>query len=161
MTANWRTACLLASFFPAIACAPELEDKERFSRPSIQPAAASPADAQVEASEAQCPDIPPMLVADCAGAGCHSTQAKAGSLDLESPNIPARLLGASAVGGAGALIDPSSPERSVLYTKLTTAPPFGTQMPSPATPYDGARLACVRAWLASVASAAPRDAGWD
>ncbi len=89
----------------------------------------------------------------CTGVGCHSSQDKEQGLDLQSPNLAARLVGTAASEGPGLLIDPSTPANSVLYTKLTATPPFGVRMPEGATPLDSATIACVLAWITSSASA--------
>jgi hypothetical protein len=96
---------------------------------------------------ASCPDVPQeVLVPDCAGAGCHSSRDKAQGLDLQSPNLAARLVGAAATEGSGLLIDPAAPSSSVLYTKLTATPPFGARMPLGAA-LDGTTTGCVLAWV--------------
>lgn len=84
----------------------------------------------------------------CAVSGCHTTADMAGSLDLESPDVYARLLGKSASGGPGVLIDPSGdPDASVLYLKLTPDPPFGSQMPLVGAKLDAKTLACFASWI--------------
>jgi hypothetical protein len=52
-----------------------------------------------------------------------------------------------ATGGPGLLIDPSNPAASVLYTKLTAAPPFGARMPFARSALDDATIACVLQWI--------------
>ncbi len=102
-------------------------------------------------ANAACPDIPStVFAATCSGAGCHGATSPANGLDLASPNVGARLIGkASSMGGA--LLDPAFPSRSVLYTKLAASPPFGARMPLGSAPLDDAALACVSAWVASLA----------
>jgi hypothetical protein len=68
-------------------------------------------------------------------------------LDLESPGVFSRLSGKMAQGGSGLLIDPSQPDMSVLYTKLTTTPPFGSRMPLTGTPLDDSTVTCVLTWI--------------
>ena len=94
-----------------------------------------------------CPDVPALFQSSCASAGCHSTSDLAGSLDLASPMVFGRLSGKMAAGGPGLLIDPDQPEASVLYSKLTAAPPFGSRMPLAAEALDDATVACVLAWI--------------
>jgi hypothetical protein len=83
----------------------------------------------------------------CAVSGCHSTSDMAGTLDLQAPNIYMRLVGKSASGGPGVLIESGKPMDSVLYMKLTANPPFGSQMPLVGAKLDTAMLACVADWI--------------
>ncbi len=65
-----------------------------------------------------------------------------------------------ATEGAGLLIDPSDPTASVVYTKLTMVPPFGSRMPLAGMPADDTTLACVLAWISANSSdAGPLDDG--
>jgi len=62
----------------------------------------------------------------------------------------ARLAGKAATGGPGVLVDPGGdPSKSVLYLKLTSSPPFGSQMPLTGTKLDATTLACVATWIAT------------
>lgn len=97
-----------------------------------------------------CPDVPTVILARrCGNAGCHDAETSAGALDLASPKVEQRLIGAQSAYGEGALIDLRDPERSLLLTKLGDAPPFGARMPSGRPPIDPAAYACVRAWVYS------------
>jgi hypothetical protein len=116
-----------------VGCPGSLEDPGRFA---------------VDDSGAACPDITQTLFpTDCATAQCHSATAKQQGLDLQSPDVLARLVGVPATGGPGLLIDPATPQASVIYTKLTATPPFGAQMPFGETPLDDATVACVLQWI--------------
>ncbi len=98
-----------------------------------------------------CADVPrDVLAARCATSGCHSAADKSQGLDLESPNVAARLVGVAAGAGPGLLIDPSAPSRSVVYTKLSASPPYGARMPFARTVLDDETTACVLAWVASL-----------
>ncbi|MCA1665660.1 MAG: hypothetical protein LC659_15565, partial [Myxococcales bacterium] len=100
---------------------------------------------------AACADVPSETFASrCATAGCHSADARAGSLDLESPAVAARLVGVRATGGEGLLIDPDNSDASIIVRKLTPSPPFGQQDP-PGAPLDPATLGCIRDWVRRVA----------
>jgi hypothetical protein len=122
-------------------CPGALEDPARFVD-----AAADAADV-AERGDAGCPDVPTaVFAARCATAGCHSAADKAQGLDLQSPNLGARLAGACAKGG-GYLIDTSNPGASVIYTKVLPTPPFGARMPTGGQPLDDATLACILAWV--------------
>jgi hypothetical protein len=68
-------------------------------------------------------------------------------LDLQSPDVLSRLVGVKTTEGTGLLIDPADPKMSVLYTKLTSVPPFGSRMPLASTPLTDTMLACVLAWV--------------
>jgi hypothetical protein len=94
-----------------------------------------------------CPDIPTQVFQpDCAGAGCHAAADPQQGLDLESPDVASRLVGVPARGG-GLLVDPAHPTASVLYTKLTSTPPFGARMPYVGPPLDDTTIACVLDWI--------------
>jgi hypothetical protein len=94
-----------------------------------------------------CPDIPSLLATTCAIGGCHTADMPSVGLDLASADIPGRLAGKHATGGVGVLVDPTDPVSSVLYTKLTTSPPFGARMPLNHVPFDDVTVGCVLAWL--------------
>jgi hypothetical protein len=112
-----------------------------------------------------CPDITQTVFAKtCAAAGCHNTMDRSQGLDLQSPNLPSRLIGVMATEGPGLLIDPSNPSNSVLYKKVTASPPFGARMPSGGAALDDATVACILAWIAQVsasAGAGSQDGGGD
>jgi hypothetical protein len=101
------------------------------------------------ASHAACPNVVTTVFAGrCAISGCHTAADRAGSLDLESPDLYQRLAGQRASGGPGMLIDPNgNPQDSILYLKLTPNPPFGSQMPLVGEKLDPATLACVGDWI--------------
>jgi hypothetical protein len=133
--------CALAAL--CVACPGSLDDPGRFSWDG-----------------GGCADAPTAIFAvTCTDSQCHTTMYKAQGLDLQSPDVAARLVGVAATGGAGLLVDPMSPAQSVLYTKLSFSPPFGSQMPLGKTPLDDATVACVLAWITanvpSVDGAAP------
>ncbi len=98
--------------------------------------------------DAGCPDIPTaVFAAQCGTSGCHSTTDKVQGLDLQSPAVAARLVGACATEGSGLLVDPSSPGQSILYQKLSPDPPYGARMPSGKPALDDATRACVLTWI--------------
>jgi hypothetical protein len=109
-----------------------------------------------------CPDVPQeVIAARCATSGCHSAADKAQGLDLQSPDLAARLVGVAATETTGfLLIDPAAPENSAVYAKLTAAPPYGARMPLGRTALDDATLACVLAWVGNPNNAGD-DAGGD
>jgi hypothetical protein len=127
----------------ATGCPASLDDPSRFF--------------EAAQGSAPCADVPDdLFVPTCAIAGCHNPTDLAQGLDLESPNVAARLVGVRATGGAGMLVDPSQPQQSVLYTKLTFDPPYGARMPFGKEPLDDATIACVLSWIQ--ANVPPSDA---
>jgi hypothetical protein len=136
-------------------CPGTLDDPARFlgaDAGAADPEAAATADAG-------CPDIPALFATTCTASSCHSASNKAQGLDLQSPDLAARLVGVPATEGPGLLVDPSTPSQSVLCTKLQPDPPFGARMPLSAAPLDGATIACVLAWIEQTAEATHGDAG--
>jgi hypothetical protein len=133
-------------------CAGTLEDTDRFRD------GGAPSEAGVEGGSSSNDAAPPnancgnvedsVMHTSCASAGCHAATGSQGSLDLASPDILGRLAGKPATGGSGVLVTRGDPNASVLYTKLTAMPPFGSRMPLGA-PLDDATLACVRDWIAA------------
>lgn len=137
---------------PALAwtgCAGSLEDPDMFM---LQGDAGAPVEAAVEAASAPtCTDVPTLFAKSCATTGCHDATTKAEGLDLVSPSLASRLVGVPSVEGVGLLIDPSTPPKSVLYTKLLANPPFGARMPTGGS-LDPSTIACVSMWVTSQAS---------
>ena len=139
---QWLLVGTLALGAQSSGCAGTLEDPERFSA--------------VMSAETCAEPVPTILARSCGTGGCHSTADKAQGLDLQSPGVAERLRGANAAGG-GKLIDPAEPARSVLYTKLMKAPPFGGRMPYGAQAFDDATLACVLSWVSAQGRGATAD----
>ena len=100
-------------------------------------------------SSPSCGDIPTLLSSSCGQAACHSGSAPAGSLDLQSPGVTARLFGVKSSLCGGTLADPSNPDMSLLMTKLYVKPPCGGRMPSANDPLPESSIECIRAWVAS------------
>ena len=157
-----RAIPLLIPLFPTVVataagCAATLDDPARFL--DIDGAA------QIDAAPSsqgggQCADVPSTIfLADCAISGCHSAKDMASGLDLESAGPYARLVGKTATGGPGLIIDPGgNPQLSVLYLKLRPSPPFGAQMPLVGAKLDDSSVACVASWIsqgAGISDAAP------
>ncbi len=104
-------------------------------------------------------DVPAMFSARCL-TGCHDVATKQAGLDLESPGLEARVLGARAAGRADyLLVDPEIPEESALYLKLAAVPPFGVRMPQTGAPLDTTERACVLLWVNQLVDAGPSDGG--
>jgi hypothetical protein len=129
---------------------------------TMQTDAGALVEAAVDAAPAAtCPDVPTLFAKSCGTTGCHDATTKAEALDLVSPGLPSRLVGVPSVEGVGLLIDPSTPAKSVLYTKLLASPPFGARMPTGGS-LDASTAQCVLAWITSQGSSPPpamSDAG--
>jgi hypothetical protein len=134
---------LLASVVAAcVGCPSSLEDPARFLEGG------------------PCRDVPQDVFGKiCSTPGCHSTVDKMLGLDLQAPGVASRLIGVHAMGGTGLLIDPTHPAMSVLYTKLTSDPPFGVRMPFTRPPLDEATIACVLQWITEQVGDAGSDDG--
>lgn len=105
-------------------------------------------------SNGHCPDVPTaVLSANCAQSGCHGTVAPAASLDLQSPNVGARLLDVKPAlcSASRALVDSKNPDESLVYQKLKPNPPCGSRMPLTGHYLSDSDTACVRAWMVSLA----------
>jgi hypothetical protein len=140
-------ALALALVLGAAGCAGTLTDPWAFETQSDSGAGDAPT---VDVPSPSCPDIPTKLATSCGAAGCHDATTKAEALDLVSPGVASRLVGVPAVEGAGLLIDPSTPSKSVVYTKLLATPPFGARMPTGGS-LDDATIQCVLEWVTTVA----------
>jgi hypothetical protein len=97
-----------------------------------------------------CAEACELIAMRCAVAGCHGATGPASGLDLASPDIGTRLSGTAATSMAcngEVLIDPESPDDSILYGKLLDPPACGTRMPLGA-PLTAAQIDCIRRWVA-------------
>jgi hypothetical protein len=157
-----RPSCALVGLLVVTAgCPGTLEDPERFIEAGggvVTPQGTGDAAASGEGGQtldaATCPDIPTAVFqAKCTSSGCHNSQDKSQGLDLQSSGVSMRLVGVAATEGPGLLVDPGTPSHSVLYTKLTTMPPFGARMPLGSS-LDEATIACVLSWVEEVANGA-------
>jgi hypothetical protein len=89
----------------------------------------------------------------CSTSGCHTAMEPAGMLDLQSPGVVERLIGAPAEGEecggvvATPLLVPGNPEGSLLYQKLGDAPPCGAKMPFTGAGLTEVEIACVAQWI--------------
>jgi len=166
------SACLIALSIWGCVSAGELEDKEAFeavvaggsTSPSPVTSAGAPAAGSIAAPAAGTGGTPASTAMGCANACqtfankcaiCHGGPSGMGmGFDVVSPNIGTRLSGTDAktVDCLGEkLIDPVTPDKSVVYTKLlpTDPPRCGQVMPPPGvgalTPDE---IECVRQWVA-------------
>ncbi|MDP3218525.1 MAG: hypothetical protein Q8S73_30765, partial [Deltaproteobacteria bacterium] len=94
----------------------------------------------------------------CGTSGCHEGQRASVGLDLVAPDVVARLLRATSEDCNGRrMLVPGDPDGSYLFQKLTGAAPVcGSRMPLGGAPLTSTEVACVRAWITSLAGA---DAG--
>lgn len=150
-----RTITLRSTRWPALAatlvlagCPGTLENPERFKTKGAG-----------GGGDGSCPDIPALFAERCAGSGCHGATMPQLGLDLASPGVGARVAGQPAVGCTGLLADPANPEQSILYRKLTDAPPCGGRMPSIGEPLTPDEMECVREWIASLGAASGGSGG--
>ncbi len=154
--AIFRSAPALALLLASAACPGTLADPAAWEAATTDAGAPAGSDA---GTTAPCPDIPSTFVTSCGTAGCHDATTKQEGLDLASPGLASRLVGVSALEGAGLLIDPTTPAHSVVYTKLLADPPFGARMPSATMALDAATIQCVLTWVSAEASAGPSTGG--
>lgn len=122
-------------------CAAPLEDPERFTGGSVGGPDAAPA-------PQDCADDieTEVLAVQCTGVVCHSAANPAAELDLESPNLAARVVGvASSTCDGHVLVDPDDVDASFLLNKLTAQPACGDRMPLGGALPDDVQ-ACIRAW---------------
>ncbi len=156
------TAGALALLLSTAACPGTLPDAAAFLDPGDAGGAViTPSDAAAVATEAAaaCPDVPTLLAQTCGAVGCHDSTTRAEGLDLASADVASRLVGVPASEGAGLLIDPASPAKSVIYTKLLASPPFGARMPT-VMALDQATILCVLEWVtAEVSGGTVADGG--
>jgi hypothetical protein len=158
-------ACLVGFAFSG--CAGSLSSPGDFGD-----AAPSPSEAGGGATACAASVPTTILMPTCGESGCHdpTTIASGGGLmvyglDLDSPDVASRLVGVpSQEVPAEDLISSTAPQSSYLLQKLKPNPSVGLQMPYAGTPLTAAQLACVEAWVDSVASgadagAAPMDGG--
>ena len=138
-----RWACASSAALLLAGCAGALEDPARFDYLDAGPGS----DAGPARGDGGCDPVTTIFIPSCATSSCHSARAQQGSLDLESPGLPKRLLDKQASGGPGLLIDSKAPDRSVLVTKLGDNPPFKFQMPLGAPPLGADEAACIQDWV--------------
>jgi hypothetical protein len=137
----WRAAFACSGWLALAACAGALDHPERFTN------LGTPDAGQTGSSDGGCDPVGQMFPVSCSTGACHSAQSQQGNLDLESPGLPARLVGKQAHGGPGLLIDAANPSQSVMLLKVQDPPPFQFQMPLGAAPLSADEVACLRAWI--------------
>ena len=143
LPSTWRAAFVSSAWLAFVGCAGALDHPERFADlgqgPDAGPVNPPP--------DGGCEPLVTIFPLSCSTSSCHSAQSQQGSLDLESPGLPKRLVGTTAHGGPGLLIDPQNPAQSVLLLKLTSDPPFQFQMPLGAPELSPDEVTCLKAWV--------------
>jgi hypothetical protein len=140
LSASAAAVCLLTG------CPGTLDDKERFV---AYAATHTDAGGYFSTEGGVCGDVVARIfVGRCGDTGCHSAASPQQGLDLVSPGVASRVVGVAGQTCSTILADPKNPGGSLLYQKLATKPPCGSQMPLARPPLSGADVACVRAWIA-------------
>jgi hypothetical protein len=93
-----------------------------------------------------------IFAASCAGAGCHGKESPAAGLNLIDMPLEQLKSTSSALCAGWSLVVPGSPEKSLLYQKLTASPVCGERMPL-AGQLSDASIQCVADWIAGMATA--------
>jgi len=101
-------------------------------------------------------DVPTQILeAKCGGSICHGEGGDSAGLDLVSPGIESRLIGAATEAGGVCdgelLIDPGSPDTSLLYRKaVPDLVDCGESMPYGAEDLSEAEQDCLKVWIREV-----------
>lgn len=151
------TKLVFASLFaaamtaPMFGCPGELDDEARFRTDG-------------GTTPAACTDAPGVVFMPlCATSGCHNKvdSPSSGGLDLETPDIIGRTKNAPSKGSMMVLlIDSANPEKSSIYSKLKSPPPFGARMPLGAAQIPADKIECVLNWIKKEsAGSGPADTG--
>lgn len=98
----------------------------------------------------------------CSQQGCHSSVEPAAFLDLASPGVEQRLVGApSATCENKVLVAPGNPDQSFLIEKMRLAMPgCGLRMP-PTGALPAEEIACIESWIAGLPEGSAPDGGTD
>jgi len=108
-------------------------------------------------------DVPEQLIhVKCATSSCHDASNPAGELDLISPGVEGRLLDqTSSQCPSETLVDTGDPASSFMLEKVSRQPDTcGERMPLGGT-LPPEEIACVRAWIESIAGGGQTDAATD
>jgi hypothetical protein len=116
-------------------CPGTLENPERFST----------------VADAGACDIPGVLIPQrCAISGCHTTMTMAGDLDLQAPDVAARLVDVPATGCDGLLVDPENLEESVMYLVILQEGTTCLPMPQVGAALTTDEAQCYLDWLGTL-----------
>ena len=91
----------------------------------------------------------------CATDFCHSAETSLASLNLDPPDIAARVYGVPSTTCSGRLIiDPERPEESFLLNILSESPDCDRpRMPIAGTPFTEDEVQCVTEWIEALVAA--------
>ena len=111
-----------------------------------------------------CPDVETELFPQrCSGGDCHDAIEPEAMLDLQSPNVAARLVGQDPRGeeclGAAPLVVAGNPEGSLLYQKLFDDPACGARMPFIGDALSEREIGCIATWIEGLEDTPIPDAG--
>jgi hypothetical protein len=144
----WSWLLAIGALSLLAGCPGTLADKELYE--AALDGATSRADGSTGGDAGPCGDVVARIFApSCGGSGCHGASAPQQDLDLVSPGLSSRVVGVTGKGCAVTLADPADPEGSLIYQKLSPAPPCGSPMPLARPPLSRADAACVLAWIAA------------
>jgi len=90
-----------------------------------------------------------IFVPSCGGTGCHGATGPQQDLDLVSPGVAERVVGILGIGCSAVLADPTNPEASLIYQKLSPTPPCGSPMPLARPALSDEDVGCVLTWIAA------------
>jgi hypothetical protein len=101
-----------------------------------------------------------LLTPRCATSNCHGAGRPAGGLDLHSPGLASRLVGAPSTTCEGrVLVFPDNPGQGYFFEILQAMPACGSRMPLLGTPLTEAEIDALRAYVTALAHEPPVDAG--
>jgi hypothetical protein len=107
-----------------------------------------------------CGDVPTdLLAAKCGTSACHGSSNPQVGLDLESPDVAARVVGVSAKMCPGVLANPGNVTASVLYTKLLANVSCGGRMPLGLPSLTQMETECLKSWIAEQGAGTSTGAG--
>lgn len=100
--------------------------------------------------------IDPIAVLSEQCGGCHRPDSEIVDLDLTSDNVASRLVNKPSENCDGFILaDPSNPEQSLLYLKLTDEPGCGSTMPPEGMPRPTPEeIVAIRDWISGLSVAA-------
>jgi hypothetical protein len=101
-------------------------------------------------------EVRAVFLSSCSSGLCHDSSAPAADLDLTVFDPGAAMSGVSgALCSDVLLVDPGSPDTSLLYTKVADqAPSCGERMPI-GSPLDVASIDCIASWVTALGSEPP------
>lgn len=98
-----------------------------------------------DGGSASCGAVETTIIQARCGA-CHGATNGTSSLDLASDGVLTRLANRKTLDGAHVLVTPGKASESAIYTKVLSAPSFGSRMPL-GLPLSDAEIACIKQWI--------------